>query len=48
MRVKGAFKSVADLDYEQGFPVAARVEAGHTVFPLRLEPGEATIPRLSP
>ncbi|MCX6898589.1 MAG: beta-galactosidase [Verrucomicrobia bacterium] len=48
VRVKGAFKSVTDLDYENGFPVASRIEASHTVFPLRLEPGEATIIRLSP
>jgi hypothetical protein len=48
VRVKGAFKSVTDLDYESGFPVQARIEADHTVFPLRLEPGEATIIRLSP
>lgn len=48
IRVNGAFKSVTDLDYEQGFPIAARIEEGHTVFPLRLEPGEATIIRLSP
>ncbi|MBI5821477.1 MAG: beta-galactosidase [Verrucomicrobia bacterium] len=48
VRVKGVFKSVTDLDYENGFPVASRVEVGHTVFPLRLEPGEATIIRLSP
>jgi hypothetical protein len=48
VRVKGAFKSVTDLDYESGFPVAARIEAGCTTFPLRLEPGEATIIRLSP
>lgn len=48
VRVKGAFKSVADLDYEGGFPVASRIDAGYTVFPLRLEPGEATIIRLSP
>lgn len=48
VRVKGAFKSVTDLDYERGFPVPARVESGHTVFPLRLEPGEATLIQLAP
>jgi len=48
VRVKGALKSVTDLDYERGFPVTARMEEGDTVFPLRLEPGEATIIRLSP
>lgn len=48
VRVKGAFASVTDLDYPDGFPVPSRVEAGHTVFPFRLEPGEATILRLSP
>ncbi len=47
VRVKGAFKSVTDLDYEGGFPATSRVENGWTVFPLRLEPGEATILRLS-
>jgi len=48
IRVKGAFKSVTDLDYEKGWPVSSRIEAGHTVFAFRLEPGEATILRLTP
>ena len=48
VRVQGAFSSVTDLDYEQGFPVTSRVEAGRTVFPLRLAPGEATVIRLCP
>lgn len=48
VRVKGAFPSVVDLDYENGFPVASHIEAGHTVFPLRLAPGEATVIRLCP
>lgn len=48
VRVQGEFPSVVDLDYDGGFPVAARVESGHTVFPLRLAPGEATVLRLSP
>ena len=47
VRVKGRFSFVTDLDYERGFPIASRIEAGCTVFPLRLEPGEATIIRLS-
>ena len=48
VRVQGAFQSVTDLDFEQGFPVAGRIENGYTVFPLRLQPCEATILRLSP
>jgi hypothetical protein len=48
VRVRGVFPSVTDLDYEQGFPVTSRVEAGRTVFPLRLAPGEATVLRLGP
>lgn len=48
VRVNGSFQSVTDLDYESGFPIQARIEARHTVFPLRLEPGEATIIRLEP
>jgi hypothetical protein len=48
VRVRGVFPSVTDLDYENGFPIASRAEAGQTVFPLRLAPGEATVIRLGP
>jgi len=46
VRVRGTFSSAVDLDYDQGYPIPARVHEGETVFPLRLEPGEATIIRL--
>jgi len=48
VHVKGVFRSVTDLDFERGFPVAAKCSADSTTFPLRLEPGEATIIRLEP
>lgn len=47
VRVKGTFASVVDLDFEGGFPVAPRVEAGCTAFSVRLSPGEATVLRLT-
>jgi len=48
VRVQGAFRRVVDLDYDEAAPVPATVSEGTTVFPLRLEPGEATILRLEP
>lgn len=48
VHVRGTFVSVVDLDYETGHPISARRENGETHFPLRLEPGEATLIRLTP
>ena len=48
VHVKGEFAAVVDLDYEHGYPVPARRQNGETTFPLRLEPGEATMIRLEP
>jgi len=48
VHVQGAFASVVDLDYETGHPISVSTENGITSFPLRLEPGEATLIRLTP
>ena len=48
VRVQGAFRTVTDLDYPDGFPVPATIDDGVTTFGLKLAPGEGTILRLSP
>ncbi|MBT3379589.1 MAG: hypothetical protein HN742_22350 [Lentisphaerae bacterium] len=48
VHVQGTFSSVVDLDYETGHPISATAEDGETHFPIRLEPGEATLIRLTP
>ena len=48
VQVQGEFTSVADLDYEQGYPVPSVILDDRTVFPLRLGPDEAALVGLLP
>ncbi len=48
VRLRGAWRSVTDLDCDGGYPVPAKVAGQVTSFPLTMAPGEVTILRLEP